>query len=1284
MIKLKSTIILLILLLSTSLFAQDSFVRSGVIPVPAIENGGFGNIVSGLDLDGDGKMEIYAVNDNWGDSGNELIPRIYKYENNGGTWDSVWSATLEIPLQNTWPALATADLDGDGKGEIIWGPVNNTSDANLNPPRVVVFETPGDGSDIMGIPDGSGNYKPNSAWSMIDEEKANLRPFTWFVKDVDSDGVAEIVFADRVTKFYIGIISVDNIPDNGDASETWTLEFKGLGNNPEFVRSAAIMASKNEPGGFGNIIGGLDLDGDGNLEIYAVNDNWNDAADELIPRIYKFEWNGHDWAEVWMTELGIPAQNTWPALTTGDLDKDGKGELIWGPVNATDAVTNPTPPRVVIFEAAGDGSDVLGVADGNMYKPNASWTIVPDSSENERPFKWVLTDLDQDGKQEIAYSGRAGMKFGIISVDNIPDNADGSENWSLVASSDDAGAVVGSGTQYDCAVMNNTFYLISSSGNVTPIKYESGAYVTKNVQSGLLPGGSWKSASVVDIDSNGVQEMVVGMWSGGSIVRLLQVDGDTLKATTIGDFGALGSTRLNGGSSGDIDGDGFIDFVYGSRSGYSTQNAAVYRLKYLGGDITSIDNYEESIIDSLYYEAGGQFDVVNVADIDGDGNAEVMYSGVPRGIEGTPIPIIVVDYSTGNVGSGTKYDVNVIGNTVYGFDGSGNVFSVKYTNNKWQVLPTLKGAVGTAGSFKGSASADIDGDGIDEIVVGAWGSSGTGDVYLLQQTGGGLKSTKIADLGDLGAVQLNGAAAGDIDADGFMDFVFGSRGSLGAIYRLEYRGGDITDPANYAADKIDELGVAAANQADIISIGNLDDDADLEIAYSGIPRDGALFPITILDLQKVQAETIAAVKVDANGDFIADRVGEVVTVQGVVISPTINSLFSLSINIQDATGGINIYSSVDSIYTNVGDLLLITGAVDNFNGLTEIVVAAKEDIIRVGAGTVPDPKVVTAAELVANGEKYESTLVKIKALANSGNGDAWPAAGSNANINVWDGYTNFTMRVDKDLDLAGQTEPVYPIDLVGVATQYSTATPPNNGYQVIPRYYTDIAQNVAAAPSPYFFFTDETRAYDNSVLEVTDSAGAYTMSWHPTVDFNGQSLIYQFVVINPETGASLSEKLSNSNGADTTITFSGVDLVKLIQKTGTDSLAVKLALRTVSTNPAEGIISSVDTLMVTFIDKATGILGEGFIPKEFFVDQNYPNPFNPSTTIQFGLPAQAEVNLIIYDILGREVARLVNNQVMSAGVYKFSFNASQLASGTYIYRLQADKKVEVKKMLLLK
>jgi hypothetical protein len=90
------------------------------------------------------------------------------------------------------------------------------------------------------------------------------------------------------------------------------------------------------------------------------------------------------------------------------------------------------------------------------------------------------------------------------------------------------------------------------------------------------------------------------------------------------------------------------------------------------------------------------------------------------------------------------------------------------------------------------------------------------------------------------------------------------------------------------------------------------------------------------------------------------------------------------------------------------------------------------------------------------------------------------------------------------------------------------------------------------------------------------------------------------------------------------------------------------------------------------------------IPAEFSLKQNYPNPFNPSTTISFGLPKKSHVSLKIYDLLGREMATLVNNEEMSAGSYTKEFNARRLTSGVYFYRLQAGAFTKTKKLLLLK
>jgi hypothetical protein len=83
------------------------------------------------------------------------------------------------------------------------------------------------------------------------------------------------------------------------------------------------------------------------------------------------------------------------------------------------------------------------------------------------------------------------------------------------------------------------------------------------------------------------------------------------------------------------------------------------------------------------------------------------------------------------------------------------------------------------------------------------------------------------------------------------------------------------------------------------------------------------------------------------------------------------------------------------------------------------------------------------------------------------------------------------------------------------------------------------------------------------------------------------------------------------------------------------------------------------------------------------LEQNYPNPFNPTTNITYVLPKAENVSLKVYDVLGREVATLVN-EVKPAGAYTVPFNASNLASGVYFYKLQAGSFVQTKKMMLVK
>ncbi len=88
-------------------------------------------------------------------------------------------------------------------------------------------------------------------------------------------------------------------------------------------------------------------------------------------------------------------------------------------------------------------------------------------------------------------------------------------------------------------------------------------------------------------------------------------------------------------------------------------------------------------------------------------------------------------------------------------------------------------------------------------------------------------------------------------------------------------------------------------------------------------------------------------------------------------------------------------------------------------------------------------------------------------------------------------------------------------------------------------------------------------------------------------------------------------------------------------------------------------------------------------PRTFSLAQNYPNPFNPTTTITYSVPQAGKVKLAVYNLLGQEVAVLVNG-VVSEGSHQVEFNAKSLPSGAYFYKLQGENSVSVKKMLLLK
>jgi hypothetical protein len=100
--------------------------------------------------------------------------------------------------------------------------------------------------------------------------------------------------------------------------------------------------------------------------------------------------------------------------------------------------------------------------------------------------------------------------------------------------------------------------------------------------------------------------------------------------------------------------------------------------------------------------------------------------------------------------------------------------------------------------------------------------------------------------------------------------------------------------------------------------------------------------------------------------------------------------------------------------------------------------------------------------------------------------------------------------------------------------------------------------------------------------------------------------------------------------------------------------------------------------MITSVDNKYSNL-----PASFSLQQNYPNPFNPETVIGYWLPVAGYVSLKVYDMLGREVATLVNEYKL-AGNYSVQFNAGTFTSGVYFYRMESGSYTQTKKLIILK
>ncbi len=261
--------------------------------------------------------------------------------------------------------------------------------------------------------------------------------------------------------------------------------------------------------------------------------------------------------------------------------------------------------------------------------------------------------------------------------------------------------------------------------------------------------------------------------------------------------------------------------------------------------------------------------------------------------------------------------------------------------------------------------------------------------------------------------------------------------------------------------------------------------------------------------------------------------GTNVTVRGIVTTPNFQSS-NTEYGLQDATAGITIFRYGELLTLNVGDSIEVTGDLDEYNGKLEIVPSGAGDITSITSGNdLPDFQVITVAAFVANGEDYESELIRINgASITSG---SWPT-GSSSNLTISDdgGTSTVTMRIDSDMDIIGNPEPTAPFDVQGIAGQY-------NDYQILPRYYTDFSTSGALEPIIADITMDPTAPTDADDVTISATVTDDSTIASVTLSYDVGSGDTDMVMSNTTGDTYTGTIPSQTSGTTVTYTITAVD-----------------------------------------------------------------------------------------------------------------------------------------------